>query len=399
MARTLALVLLFLAALAALLVALDVDLPFFEGVNVYGNFDVESDRAFVTELMPGTPDSAVEKVYRFGQGIHLTPIVALVVVFVAFLLLRSVGSLDVRLGISRWLTAWAAFVVSRFGLLRVSGAAPVRRCTYGIFPFLNCQACEMASGGCPIGMFQASLMGWRFPLLPLVVMLITALALGRWICGWLCPFGLLSDIFDRVSVRVWKPRRAWSALKFVVLGGILVLPLVVAASGGATWLPFCGTFCISGSVFGLLPYYATTGAGDFGRAIASGGGAAFWTILFHAAVLAGFVFLAVKICGRVFCKYVCPLGAFLGLFYKISLLRVVHVGESCSGCGKCEKNCPMGINLSEPEFLVQSNCVLCGRCVKLCPTDARRWRIGWTGQPEKEGELVPRPQVSAHPSR
>ncbi len=379
-------------AAGALLLALSVDLRWLEELNTYGNFDVENTRGFITRLLPGTPDSAVLREYRFDHGVHATPLIALGVVFVLFLVLRAVGDLDVKLGIRRWLTAWAAFVVARFGLLRVSGIAPVRRCTYGTFPFLNCQACEMASGGCPIGNLQAALMQFRFPLLPLVVLVITGLALGRWICGWLCPFGLVADMFDRISLHRWKPAHAWRAMKFVVLGLVIVVPLGLGAFGGTVWLPFCSTLCASGKIYGLLPFYATTGARDFGAAFAGGHAGELAAILWHSAVFLGFIWLGVMISGRLFCRYLCPLGAFLGLFHRISLVRVEHVSEDCNHCGKCVRHCPMGIDLGEKDFLTQSECVRCGRCVALCPSGGRRWSYGiGVPVPGKETVLVPDP--------
>jgi NAD-dependent dihydropyrimidine dehydrogenase PreA subunit len=370
------------------LVAAETDLDWLRGTNTYGNFDLESERAFVSYLWIGTPDTAVERIYRFGRGIHWTPVIALGAVFLVFFLLQRIGSPDVKLGISRWLVAWSAFVVARFGLLRVSGAAPVSRCTYGIFPFLNCQACEMASGGCPIGALQHSMMDLRFPMLALSVLLLTGLALGRWICAWLCPFGMLSDLFDRISKRVWNPAIGWASLKFVVLGLIFVVPLIQGLTGATGILPFCGTLCPSGLVFGLLPFYATTGAADFGAAFTAGHGAELAVIGFHAAMLLAFVYLAIKISGRVFCRYLCPMGAFLGLFHRISFVRVAHVGEDCRDCGKCERDCPMGINLADESFLVQSQCVRCSRCVKFCPTGARQWLVGWGTPPRREPKLV-----------
>ncbi len=382
-----------LAALVLLLYAFHVDYEWLLGLNTYGNFDAPSEQAFVQYLLPGTPDSAGARVYRFGEGIHLVPIVALLSIFAIFLFLRAWRSTDVKLGISRWLTAWAAFVVARFGLLRVSGVAPVKRCTYGIFPFLNCQACEMASGGCPIGALQASLLEMRFPLLPLAVLLLTGLALGRWICGWLCPFGLLSDMFDRISKKTVKPARAWSWLKFVVLALVFVVPLYMAGAGGATWLPFCSTLCPSGSFFGLLPFYATTGAGDFGAVFTAGHTAGLLIVLFHTAVALTFIWLARVISGRVFCIYLCPMGAFLGLFHRFSMVRVVQFEEPCNDCGHCLGDCPMRIDLSDPHFLTQSNCIRCGQCIKTCPTDARQWRFGFVGTGSqraaaKEAELA-----------
>ena len=106
-----------------------------------------------------------------------------------------------------------------------------------------------------------------------------------------------------------------------------------------------------------------------------------------------------KVSGRVFCRYLCPLGAFLGLFHRISLIRVVHVGDECTDCGKCRDDCPMGIDLSDPGFLVQSQCVRCSRCVKLCPTGARRWMFGWGVAGAKEPRIVPELAVSSDSSR
>ncbi|MEN8151062.1 MAG: 4Fe-4S binding protein [Planctomycetota bacterium] len=370
------------------LFAADVDLEWLRGTNIYGNFDRPAERAFVSYLWIGTPDSAIGLVYRFGHGLHATPLVALGAIFLIFFVLQRFGNRDVRLGISRWLTAWCAFVVARFGLLRVSGAAPVSRCTYGIFPFLNCQACEMASGGCPIGAFQHSLIQGRFPTLALTTLALTGLFLGRWICAWLCPFGMLSDLFDRLSKRVWKPSIRWAALKYVALVAIVVIPLWMYAAGADPFLPFCGTVCASGIFFGLLPFYATTGAADFGTAVTGGNGPALAVILFHTGMAVLFLWLTVKISGRVFCRYLCPMGAFLGLFHRISFVRIAHVGEDCRECGKCERDCPMGVDLADPSFLVQSQCVRCGRCVKFCPTGARQWLVGFGAKPRRESKLV-----------
>jgi ferredoxin len=374
------------AALSAVLltVALEVDLPWLEQLNVYGNFDAGSKRSFVTYLWPGTADAAIAREYRFDRGVHAAPLLALGVVFALFLFLRVWRHPELRLGIARGLTGWAAFVIARFGVLRVSGALPVRRCTYGELPFLNCQACEMASGGCPIGSLQAALMRFRFPLLPFVVLLLAGLSLGRWICGWICPFGLLSDIFDRISKHTVRPRVGWTALKFVFLGLVVAVPLGMGLLGGASWLPFCATICPSGSVYGLLPFYATSGAREFAAAFTPGRGEALLAILFHGAVLAVFIWLAVKVTGRVFCKYVCPLGAFLGLLNPIAFVRVVHEEEGCTDCGKCAKKCPVGVQLSRADFLTESNCIRCGRCVKVCPGGARKWVFGWGGKASKE---------------
>ena len=76
---------------------------------------------------------------------------------------------------------------------------------------------------------------------------------------------------------------------------------------------------------------------------------------------------SILIC-RPFCKYVCPLGAFYGLFQKFSFYHMEVDASRCDHCGACEKICPMGVevtkNINSPE------CIRCGQCKSVCHTDA-----------------------------
>ncbi len=71
---------------------------------------------------------------------------------------------------------------------------------------------------------------------------------------------------------------------------------------------------------------------------------------------------------RPFCKYVCPLGAFYGLFQKISLLRLSIDEDACINCGACKDVCKMDVN---PGIAPNSaECIRCGECVSACPKNA-----------------------------
>lgn len=340
----------------------------------YRNFDVPSTQSGVHYLSPGVPDRAHEGAYTFTGAIHAAPLIAIGTVFVVFFLLRNFRALDLRLGLQRGLTQWLGFAAARLGVFRVAGAAPVARCAAGIFPFLNCQACEMATGACPMGQLQQGLMRKSVPFLAIGTIVATGALLGRWICGWLCPCGFFSDILDRVSLRRFKPSHLWRAGGFVALGFAVVASLVFAWSGITGQAPFCSTVCASGKVYGLLPYYATTAAGEVATLGASGGLPVF---VFHAALFALWLLLAVLISGRVFCRYLCPLGALLGLANRFAFVRITHHAEACNGCGKCTKKCPMDIDLADPRFLTQTSCIRCGRCVALCTRGARQWDLPW----------------------
>ena len=74
-------------------------------------------------------------------------------------------------------------------------------------PGLNCYSCPGAVGSCPIGALQSVLGSRKFGFSYYVVgflVLVGALT-GRFVCGWLCPFGLIQELLHRIPFR-WKIR-------------------------------------------------------------------------------------------------------------------------------------------------------------------------------------------------
>jgi MauM/NapG family ferredoxin protein len=87
-----------------------------------------------------------------------------------------------------------------------------------------------------------------------------------------------------------------------------------------------------------------------------------------------FVFAAVLamnlLAKRFWCRYLCPLGALLGLLSKIAWLKR-RVGEGCSRCGLCEGGCSMGTIVAERDFADdEGECILCLSCLTRCPQGA-----------------------------
>jgi ferredoxin-type protein NapH len=366
------------ALVCFVLAALTDDLGFVRSTTTYGNFDVPSDRAGIEALAPGVPDLARKRVYRFTKDVpvHETPLIALGLVFAIFLAIRVTGGVDKRMGIRRGFVQWSSFVLARIGVARAANAIPVARCTFGVFPFLNCQYCEMASGACPVGVVQSAITRGRFPFFAVGVVTAVGATLGRWICGWFCPFGLFLDMCERGGRK--KPVHIPHKLR---LGKFVMLGLVVVGAAGfgllgidvVSW--FCATICPAGSLYGLVPYYGTTAVSPFTDAIvhfdASNGG--HWLVWGHLAFFAAFLFVTFRYGARLFCSVACPLGAALGLFARFSLVRVVHVEEGCTKCGACVKVCPMGIDLANHDALTVSDCIQCTRCINVCATGGREW--------------------------
>ena len=75
---------------------------------------------------------------------------------------------------------------------------------------------------------------------------------------------------------------------------------------------------------------------------------------------------------RGYCNY-CPAGTILGLVARLSGQRIETGLSKCTGCGLCNKACPMNIDIREmalnSEAVRDINCVGCGRCVEACPTN------------------------------
>ena len=93
-------------------------------------------------------------------------------------------------------------------------------------PVLNCYSCPGALGACPIGALQSSFaaIGGKIAYYVLGMLLLFALTLGRFFCGWLCPFGALQGLLHKVPVRKAEiPKRADAALRYLKYAVLVVL--------------------------------------------------------------------------------------------------------------------------------------------------------------------------------
>ena len=226
-------------------------------------------------------------------------------------------------------------------------------------PGLNCYSCPGAVGACPLGSLQSALYsrGNRFPFYVLGLLLLFGLALGRVICGFLCPFGLVQELLHRIpgpklKKSVWTRRLTW--LKYALLA-----VLVAAVPLLAGYPAFCKYVCPAGTLEGGIPLALTN------ETVRSAiGGMFVWKVGMLLAILTAAVFIY-----RVFCRFLCPLGAIYSLFSKISLLGIRLEESKCTGCGKCRAVCKMDIR--DPG---DRECICCGECVAACPFGAIRWK-------------------------
>ncbi|MCI8687039.1 MAG: 4Fe-4S binding protein [Lawsonibacter sp.] len=232
-------------------------------------------------------------------------------------------------------------------------------------PVLNCYSCPGALGACPIGALQTALGGLKghFPFYVLGLLTLFGVALGRAVCGLLCPFGLVQDLLHKIPLpKIKVPKRIDRPARYLKYGVLLVLviglPAFAVTETGVRMPYFCKYLCPAGTLEGGIPLMIADPAL---RELA--GGLFSWKVLVLAVILA-----ASMVIHRPFCRYLCPLGAFYALFNRFSFFQMSVERDRCVGCGMCERICPMEVeavrNINSPE------CIRCGKCRAGCPAGA-----------------------------
>lgn len=238
-------------------------------------------------------------------------------------------------------------------------------------PGLNCYSCPGALGSCPVGAMQAVVGSWNFKLAFYVagfLMFIGALT-GRFVCGWLCPFGLIQDLLHKIpfpkKIGTFPGDRLLRKLKYVIfLVFVILMPMFVVDLLGQGAPYFCKLICPAGTLEGGLPLVLLNKGMR---------GAIGWLYAWKNVLLVVILVLSVIIY-RPFCKYICPLGAVYSLFQPISVFRYRVDQELCTHCGACAKACKMQVD--PVKYPNHPECIRCGQCKKVCPTGALDYNVG-----------------------
>lgn len=228
-------------------------------------------------------------------------------------------------------------------------------------PGLNCYSCPGAIGACPIGSLQSALVAsdQRLPFYVVGTILAFGAVLGRTVCGWLCPFGLLQDLIDKLPLPKLR-KGAWSRIlswgKYLVLVGLVIVgPFVFLATTGVGVPTFCAYLCPAGTLEAGIPLVMDN------ESLQMLVGALFdWKVVTLTVILIACLFIY-----RPFCRFLCPLGALYSFFNRFALLRYTVDATSCTHCDTCLKTCRMDIHT-----VGDRECIQCGACVPDCPENA-----------------------------
>ncbi len=233
-------------------------------------------------------------------------------------------------------------------------------------PGLNCYSCPGAVASCPLGALQNALSDTphKAPFYIFGILVLYGLLFGRWICGFLCPFGLLQDLLYKIKTRKFRKNRLTRALtwtKYVLLGVLAIgVPLIYALREFP--LPgFCKYICPAGTLEGAVSLLIHPENRDMWGML---GGLFSWKIVVLVLVLVASVFIF-----RPFCRFLCPLGAIYSLFSRVALIGVRLDAPACVECGLCRRVCGMDIR-----HVGDRECIHCGACIPVCPTAAIQWK-------------------------
>lgn len=232
-------------------------------------------------------------------------------------------------------------------------------------PGLNCYSCPGALGSCPIGSLQAVIGSWKFKFAAYVsgFLILVGALIGRLVCGWLCPFGLIQDLLHKIpfpkKIKTFKGDKLLRKLKYIILiVFVILLPMFVVDLLGQGAPYFCKLICPAGTLEGGIPLVLLN------KSLHSTIGFLYaWkNLLLILTIIASIIIY------RPFCKYICPLGAIYSVFNPISVFRYRVDKEKCTSCGACAKACKM--NVDPTEHANDLECIRCNACKHACPTGA-----------------------------
>lgn len=183
----------------------------------------------------------------------------------------------------------------------------------------------------------------------IMVFLPGSLIFGNFFCGWACPYGTAQEIMAIIGRKLFKkrfkmPRSIQKYMQFsryilfaIMMTGLIDFILTPLNGYGA----FLGTFSdglmttLSSLALGIMIFYLLL------------------SVVFE----------------RAFCNYLCTESAKYGILSMTRIFSIKRDENKCINCKKCDKACPMNIEVSAHDHVRNGQCINCLKCIHVCPVD------------------------------
>jgi len=229
------------------------------------------------------------------------------------------------------------------------------------------------------------------PFLWVVLVVIATMILGRIFCGWVCPLGTLHNIVGGLKKKQEITHlKQWYRFKYYLLVFLLFSSLFSLQLAGifdpisllirSLSLAIYPAFQFSVTVLFDMIYASgidfIVNPSEFIYAFVKKSFLSFQQPLFFQSVFIGALFILILVLNlrerRFWCKYLCPLGALLGLLSHYAILNR-SVSEGCDSCGVCTRTCQGTADCDKKENWQKTECLACMNCDDICPNNAVRF--------------------------
>ncbi len=221
-----------------------------------------------------------------------------------------------------------------------------------------------------------------------LITLLSAVVLGRTFCGWFCPMGTTIDIFEKILYRGKHPRKGEGLRRLRSLSYIILIIIVFSSLFGLSLGPFLDPIPLVTRIYTFLFYPVIIFLANLGidwlRPLAErlSLGSLEYLSLFQPTYAANIITLIIfiviislsRVESRFFCRYICPLGALLGICSRYNLWQK-RVSDSCTDCKKCFQQCPTGAIELDTWQDREAECIKCMLCRDICPVNAITYPI------------------------